>query len=142
MLLLKQWTPYQLIEVGIAMALASVTDLPTAIGALLLLVLVDVATGVAAAYRRGEAIRSRRYFEGLTQKLLSVALIAPVWWFERYFGEASYPFASWVAYVVAFGELLSIVENLDALGVPLAGRLLRKLEETRNDELSGGNRPE
>jgi toxin secretion/phage lysis holin len=135
-MLLKHWNLWQLSEISVAVVLASVTDLPTAIGALLTLVIVDILTGVAAAYRRGEVIRSRRYFDGLVQKLLSIALIVPLWLFERYFGDNAYPFSTWAGYVVAFGELISIIENCDALGVPVAGKLLNKLKEKDHDGLS------
>ncbi len=136
MSLLKHWHGYQLLEVGFAVVLASLTNLPTALGALLTLVIVDILTGVAAAYHRGEVIHSRRYFEGLVQKLLSIALIVPLWLFERYFGDNAYPYSTWAGYVVAFGELISIIENCDALGVPVAGKLLRKLKEKDHDGLS------
>jgi toxin secretion/phage lysis holin len=132
-MLLKHWNLWQLSEISVAMVLASVTDLPAAIGALLTLVIVDILTGVAAAYRRGEVIRSRRYFDGLVQKLLSIALIVPMWFFERSFGDNAYPYSTWAAYVIALGELISIIENCDALGVPVANRLLNKLKEKADE---------
>lgn len=139
---LKHWSGYQVLEAMVAVSLATLTDLKTALAAMLALVMVDVLTGVAAAYRRHEAIRSRRYFEGLVHKLLSVALIGVVWGFERYFGGEGYPFASWLAYLIALGELISIAENLETLGVPMMGALLNKLKEARDDHLSERNRPE
>lgn len=135
MSLLKHWNPYQLAELGVAMTFAVTTDLRAALVALVSLIVADVLTGVAAAYKRGERIQSRRYFQGLVYKLSSAALIVPLWLFERHFGENGAPFSAWLAYILAFGELISIVENLDALGVPAAGKLLQKLKEAHDERL-------
>ncbi len=125
------------------------------IWALLVSMALDYITGMGAAAYRGE-LSSRAGLRGIAKKLACMAMVAAAIiadWVIVTGGEAvgfaAYPRGT-VAVMVAFwlivNELLSILENIGRMEVPLPGFLLRLLEtlkqraEYNGDE--GQNPPE
>ncbi len=96
---------------------------------------VDYVTGLLAAKYRRQALDSYRGFRGIAKKVcmwLLVAVGAVMDWLLLYASETvgiSLPFTFLVACVVAIwlicNELLSIMENIADIGVPLPDFLMR-----------------
>lgn len=96
---------------------------------------IDYATGLLAAKYRRQALDSYKGFRGIAKKVcmwLLVAVGAVMDWLLLYASETvgiSLPFAFLVACVVAIwlicNELLSIMENIADIGVPLPDFLMR-----------------
>ncbi len=116
---------------------------------------IDYATGLLAAKYREQALDSYKGFRGIAKKVcmwLLVVIGAVIDWLLLYASETvgiRLPFTFLVACVVAIwlicNELLSIMENIADIGVPLPGFLTRiakyikqqtegKMDKKENDE--------
>lgn len=112
---------------------------------------IDYATGLLAAKYRQQALDSYKGFRGIAKKVcmwLLVAVGAVIDWLLKYASDTvgiSLPFTFFVACVVAIwlicNELLSIMENIADIGVPLPSFLTRiakyvkKQAESKIDEI-------
>lgn len=94
---------------------------------------IDYATGIAAAWKRGEKVNSHTGIRGITKKVcmwLLVAVGGILDWLLLYTGESlgleiHLPMlaASLTAVWLICNEVLSILENMKDIGVPLPGFL-------------------
>ena len=120
---------------------------------LVVVMLLDYATGMAKAWNAGE-LSSRVGLRGILKKVGYVATVgvaAVVDWLLRYGAgtlgwdwPVEFLFASIVIIWLVINELLSILENVSAIGAPVSGflqALLKKLkvhtEDTAADKLPG-----
>ncbi|OWA36785.1 holin [Saccharibacillus sp. O16] len=87
------------------------------INLLLLLVAVDWATGWAAAWMRGE-LKSRVGFNGIIRKVAIFAVVAIAHLIDGVLGDL-HMFRDAVIFFYLANELLSVVENLGKMGVPM-----------------------
>ena len=97
--------------------------------------LIDYVTGLAAASKRGQKISSYRGIQGIAKKVcmwLLVAVGAVLDWLLSYAGDKlgmtihlPMLIASLVAVWLICNELISILENIGDIGVPLPGFLGR-----------------
>jgi toxin secretion/phage lysis holin len=95
--------------------------------------LIDYVTGLAAASKRGQKISSYRGIQGIAKKVcmwLLVAVGAVLDWLLAYAGDKlgmtihlPMLIASLVAVWLICNELISILENIGDIGVPLPGFL-------------------
>lgn len=95
----------------------------------------DYATGLAAAHRRGQKVSSYKGINGIAKKVcmwLLIAVGAVVDWLLLYCGdqlgvEIHLPMlaASLVAVWLIVNEVISILENIGDTGVPLPGFLTK-----------------
>lgn len=120
---------------------------------LVVVMLLDYATGMTKAWNAGE-LSSRVGLRGILKKvgyLVIVGVAAVVDWLLRYGADTlgwdwpvEFLFASIVIIWLVINELLSILENVSAIGAPVPGflqALLKKLkvhtEDTAADKLPG-----
>lgn len=116
---------------GAVMAWLTPGDSLAAIGtAMMALIVVDFATGVRVALGRGEFISSRLW-NRIADKAVAYGSLFVLAIAVRK-GLPDYP---WLAHavelllaLVAAGEVISILENVGRLGVPVAGRVARALK--------------
>lgn len=98
--------------------------------ALIVLIIVDVMTGIYLAWRM-RAISSNRMLRGGLRKsmmIVVVALVALLEYAVRDFAFlAQLPLAEFVATYFCLSELLSVLENLALLGAPVPMWLTRRL---------------
>ncbi len=84
---------------------------------LLVLVIVDWATGWAAAWTRGE-LKSRVGYFGIVRKVAIFAVVAIAHLIDGVLGDL-HMFRDAVVFFYLANELLSVVENLGKMGVPM-----------------------
>ena len=103
---------------------------------------IDFATGIAAAWMRGEKITSGVFYKGIVKKVGMWILIAvgvlideTLAYSVEQFGIAM-PFSFLIACIVSVwlicNELLSILENLDEMKVPMPAflkKLIRRMQQ-------------
>ncbi|OWR32689.1 holin [Saccharibacillus sp. O23] len=89
---------------------------------LLVLVIVDFATGWAAAWTRGE-LKSRVGYIGIARKVALFAVIAIAHLIDGVLGEL-HMFWDAVVFFYLANELLSVIENMGKIGVPMPDFLL------------------
>ncbi len=87
------------------------------INLLLILVVVDWLTGWAAAWMRGE-LRSRVGFNGIVRKVAIFAVVAIAHLIDGVLGDM-HMFRDAVIFFYLANELLSVVENMGKMGVPM-----------------------
>ncbi|MEJ8306676.1 phage holin family protein [Saccharibacillus sacchari] len=87
------------------------------INLLLILVVVDWLTGWAAAWMRGE-LRSRVGFNGIVRKVAIFAVVAIAHLIDGVLGDM-HTFRDAVIFFYLANELLSVVENMGKMGVPM-----------------------
>ena len=116
---------------------------------LLIFIIMDYITGVAAAFKT-KTLKSSVGFEGLMKKgaiFLIVILAAQL---DRITGNAAGVFRTSTAFFFIANDGLSIMENVGEMGVKLPGFLTKALTKLRdeqdtsgtsNDENDGGNKP-
>ena len=92
--------------------------------ATLALVGTDLVTGVLAAWKRGEAIRSAGLRRTVGKLLVYEVAICVGWVAERYLMGAAVPATKLIAGLIGAVELKSCLENLDSLG---GGGVLRSV---------------
>ncbi|OWA34516.1 holin [Saccharibacillus sp. O16] len=91
--------------------------LPMLIYLLLILVAVDWVTGWAAAWMRGE-LKSRIGFNGIIRKVAIFAVVAIGHLIDGVLGDL-HMFRDAVIFFYLANELLSVIENLGKMGVPM-----------------------
>lgn len=84
---------------------------------LLVLVVVDWFTGWAAAWTRGE-LKSRVGFNGILRKVLIFVVVAIAHLVDQVLGDL-HMFRDAVIFFYLANELLSVVENMGKMGVPM-----------------------
>ena len=105
---------------------------------LLIFIIMDYVTGVAAAFKT-KTLRSSVGFEGLMKKgaiFLIVILAAQL---DRITGNAAGVFRTATAFFFIANEGLSIVENVGEMGVKLPGFITGALTKLRDEQDSDHN---
>ena len=123
-------------------------DLAVPMMVLVICNLFDYVTGLAAASKRGQKISSYRGIQGIAKKVcmwLLVAVGAVLDWLLSYAGDKlgmtihlPMLIASLVAVWLICNELISILENIGDIGVPLPGflgRLVSMLKSKVNSQI-------
>ena len=106
----------------------------------------DFATGMCAAHFRGEEITSRVFYRGIVKKVCMWILVAvgvlideTIKYSIEQFGIVL-PFTFLIACIVSVwiicNEILSILENLTAIGIPMPG-FLKKLVKHLQQQTEG-----
>lgn len=93
---------------------------------LLILVIVDWLTGWTAAWIAGE-LRSRVGYYGIARKVAIFAMVMIAHLIDVVLGDAHY-FRDAVIFFYLANELLSVVENLGRMGVPLPNVILNAVK--------------
>lgn len=98
-----------------------------------ILMVCDIITGIAKSYRRGKCVSSAKLRDGGFKKCGMIAVALLCIGVSRLFNDSRYVIAnSAVAYYV-YTELVSIVENLIELEVPLPPVVKRILGDTKKE---------
>lgn len=109
-------------------------DLPYIIvGSLTMLVLIDMATGIAASKLSGVIIDSRRAFATAGKLIIYSMLISAAILTSRIIG-VDLKIEAAVIFILAVTEFISILENCGNMGYAIPKRLLNKLRELRDDK--------
>ncbi len=87
--------------------------------ALGLLMLCDFATGIAKAYKTDHQVSSSKLRDGGFKKCGMVAVAVLGIGLSHLFGDTKFLIANGIVAYYVYTELVSVVENLSALGVPL-----------------------
>lgn len=103
------------------------------VGALTVLVAIDFATGVYAAYKTGEQIESRRMIKTAIKWTLYMLMLSAAHLTEELVQFHAYLADVTLAFLGAT-ELISILENVGKTGVAIPQRLLNKLEKYRDEQ--------
>ncbi len=127
---------------GLAWLLARLGGWDAAMQAMFLLMGLDLLTGTLCALLgkcvEGERFCSRRMFEGLSRKVMMLALVMLATALDDMLGTQGVSRAAVVGFYCA-NEGMSIVENAALLGVPFPQAVLTALEAMRNKENSSQN---
>ncbi|MCQ4086684.1 phage holin family protein [Saccharibacillus sp. JS10] len=117
------------------------------IALLLVLVTIDWATGWAAAWLRGE-LRSRTGFLGILRKVAMFTVVAIAHLIDTVLGDL-HIFRDAVVFFYLANELLSVIENMGKIGVPMPDFLRNavqifqsKSNPTENVQLISKEQPE
>lgn len=101
--------------------------------ALFILIIADMFTGTAAAYKTGEAIESKKAFRTAMKIVVYFSMVA-----LAHITQYAVPFLDFIDTTVlaflALTELISNLENFGRLGYAIPLRLLNKLEESKGEE--------
>lgn len=100
---------------------------------LIVLLVIDWLTGVAAAYMTN-TLNSERGLRGMLRKLMVPVAVVVANFVDQAMGTNGPVLASIVAIVLIANEGLSIIENLADCGVPIPVRLRKALEALRDAE--------
>ncbi|MFB6475788.1 holin family protein [Paenibacillus glucanolyticus] len=100
---------------------------------LLWLVVLDWLTGWAAAWIKGE-LKSRKGYHGIARKVAIFGLVVISHFIDVILGGQQY-FQNAVVFFYLANELLSIIENVGRMGVPVPKVFRRAIEEF--NEISG-----
>lgn len=110
------------------------------ITALLVFVVLDYVTGLAAAWKT-ETLDSKKGFEGIKRKIVMLLIVILAHWIDvSIFGVST--FRSMVIFAYLGNEGLSIVENLDRMGYReyIPAFIRDKLVQLRNEKESLSDR--
>lgn len=105
----------------------------TGLQALLVLILFDMLTGIAAAKKSGEIIKSSKVIRTVIKICFYYLFISAGYLTEKTIGINLFLDESILA-VLAFTELISITENMGNLGYAVPKKMLNKLHELRDKE--------
>lgn len=103
---------------------------------LLVLVVLDWLTGWGAAWMKGE-LRSRRGYEGIARKVTIFGLVAISYLIDQLLGGQQYFYNAVVFFYLA-NELLSIIENVGRMGIPVP-KVLRRAIQIFNEKSGEGS---
>lgn len=103
---------------------------------LLLLVIFDWLTGWAAAWINGE-LKSRKGYHGIARKVAIFSLVVIAHFIDVVLGDLRY-FQNTVVFFYLANELLSIIENVGRMGLPVPN-LFRKAIEIFNQKSGEGS---
>ncbi|WP_019534201.1 phage holin family protein [Paenibacillus ginsengihumi] len=128
---MERW--YLLVKWGVA-AFSSATTYffggwSAILNALLIFVVIDYFTGMAAAGAAGE-LRSTKGLIGIARKVFIFAMVAAGHLVDRVLGDA-HLFRDAIAYFYIANELLSIIENGGKLGAPIPPIVKQAVEVLR-----------
>ncbi|MBO9308120.1 phage holin family protein [Thermomicrobium sp.] len=116
-----------------------IAQVPEAVTALVLLMAIDIATGVISAGIRGK-LSSEASWHGLKRKVLTLLMVATAWVLERYLPvQLPVSFTTAIALFYCAHEGLSILENVAEAGVPVPRALRDALARLKDDQESDGN---
>lgn len=107
------------------------------IKAISLLVLFDIVTGIAAARKEHKDIKSRSFFRKIPQLALFFVALAAAQVSNPLLLEFSletHQAGKWLCGLYGVYELLSILENLGRLGLPVADKFAEMLKAKINDK--------
>lgn len=100
----------------------------------LVLVFADLFTGMIAAYKRGELLKSSAMRRTITKILVYLSAVCLGFLVETYMLEGYLALSKIVAGLIGVVELKSILENLDSInGSPLFKSLIKKLGSVNDD---------
>ncbi len=127
---------------GLTWLLAKLGGWDAAMQAMFLLMGLDLLTGSLCALlgkcKEGERFCSRRMFEGLSRKVMMLALVMLATALDGLMGTSGVSRAAVVGFYCA-NEGMSIVENAALLGVPFPQAVLGALEAMRNKDKATQN---
>lgn len=103
---------------------------------LLLLVIFDWLTGWAAAWINGE-LKSRKGYHGIARKVAIFSLVVIAHFIDIILGDLRY-FQNTVVFFYLANELLSIIENVGRMGLPVP-KVFRKAIEIFNQKSGEGS---
>ena len=129
-----------LAAVGATVATTLLGGWDMALEILLIFIVLDYLTGVAAAIKT-KTLRSSTGFEGLFKKgsiFLVVILAAQL---DRITGNAAAVFRTATCFFFIANEGLSLIENVGEMGVKLPAFIVRALEKIRDENDKPDNKP-
>lgn len=105
------------------------------------IVVIDFATGWAAAWINGE-LKSRKGFYGIARKVAIFLMVTIAHLIDRILGDAHY-FRDAVIFFYLANELLSVMENVGRMGLPMPDVLRNavKIFESRSQVPPNPNMP-
>lgn len=108
-------------------------DNKVTIRALLILVIIDFLTGVAAAYMSGELIRSRGILRSAVKIVVYALLVSAAHLAGQIVPGGVFIEVSVLTFL-GLTELISIIENSGKMGFAVPKKMLQKLQEIRGEE--------
>jgi phage-related holin len=122
------------LEALLAAVLAVFAPIKMIIITTLVLVFADLFTGMIAAYKRGELMKSSAMRRTVTKILVYLSAVCLGFLVETYMLEGYLAVSKIVAGLIGVVELKSILENLDNInGSPLFKSLIKKLGSVNDD---------
>lgn len=110
-----------------------------AVQALLIFIGVDIVSGlvVAGVFRKsgktdGGALNSKAMWQGLLRKVFTLVIVALAAELDRVLDTHIFRDATVIAYII--NELLSIIENVGLMGVPIPDAIKKAIEILKNKE--------
>ena len=101
-------------------------------------VFVDFLTGMYAAHKRGEKIKSSKMAVTVTKLFVIETAILMCFFIQTFLLDNAFPLTSWVAGLIGTQQIYSIMENLNSIsGGKLFSDILTKLQSinaTKKDE--------
>ena len=104
---------------------------------LVIFIVIDFLSGVALAGKEGRAA-SRNLWFGVTRKIGTLAIVTAAHMLDTTIGEAHLIRDAAIFFYLA-GELLSLIENIGRLGVPIPPVIQRAVEVLRGKSEGGSN---
>ncbi|UNL94002.1 phage holin family protein [Paenibacillus polymyxa] len=106
------------------------------------MVVIDFFTGWAAAWINGE-LKSRKGYYGIARKVAIFLMVTIAHLIDRILGDAHY-FRDAVIFFYLANELLSVIENVGRMGVPMPDILRNavKIFESRSQAPKNSNMPD
>ena len=133
------------VKAALAAALATAVSMNHSLQWMLLAMLADMTVGLACGVFKRGGISARAMGLGVTVKLLQVGVVAGlsvVPWLNIDFAGQELSIGSGSALWFAGSELVSIVENLDELGVPLPPFLRPLIQKVKDITGATGHKKE
>ena len=99
------------------------------------LIVADLATGIWAAKKRGEQIKSARIRDSITKMVIFQVAVITAFVMENFLLEGTIPVTKIVAAAIAFSEGKSLFENINTItGKDVFGMLIDKLGSKNKEE--------
>lgn len=96
------------------------------ITAVVLLIIIDTITGVVGAYRAGEVISSKRFFDSVIKLLFFPMMIATGSIAQTAIGVYVLALPQLIAGYLAIHEFLSVIENFGKIGYHIPNKIINK----------------
>ena len=107
-----------------------------------LAVIVDLITGIVAAKKRGEEIKSSKIGITVSKLIIVETAILMCFLIQTYLLDNAFPLVNWVAGVIGVHQIYSIMENLNSIsGNQLFTSILTKLTSINHEEKKKGDEP-
>lgn len=103
-----------------------------AIQTLLVCITIDYITGLCKAYMN-KTLNSQIGIKGIIKKVGYLCIVAVTVMLDRIIGDTG-AIRTTVIYIFVANEMLSIIENWAAMGLPIPKILLEKLEQLKGDK--------